>query len=203
LSIYQQMAYVLPTRKARYEELYDTQTARGVFKQEDRETSLTGLIRVNLLKRLESSIHSFTLTVSRMVTQIEDILKVISKSQNNEISLPSLINYDDEELETAFEDYAVGKKNRILLGDMDLHRCKMDLQDDLVKLKQIQQGARSVTPTRDEKLNDLLRLIDNKIKKPINEGNKKVLIFTAFADTANYLYEHVSDYVKNKHGLNA
>lgn len=86
---------------------------------------------------------------------------------------------------------------------MDLHRWKMDLEEDLVKLKQIQQGARSVTPTRDEKLNDLLRLIDNKIKNPINEGNKKVLIFTAFADTANYLYEHVSDYVKNKHGLNA
>src|SRR5699024_4802668 len=97
LSIYQQMAYVLPTRKARYEDLYDTQTSRGVFRQEDRETSLTGLIRVNLLKRLESSVHSFTLTVSRMVTQIENILEVISKSQNNEIKLPSLINYDDEE----------------------------------------------------------------------------------------------------------
>lgn len=203
LSIYQQMAYVLPTRKARYEDLYDTQTSRGVFRQEDRETSLTGLIRVNLLKRLESSIHSFTLTVSRMVTQIEDILEVISKSQNNEIKLPSLINYDDEELETAFEDYSVGKKNKILLGDMDLHRWKMDLEEDLMKLKQIQQGARSVTPTRDEKLNDLLRLIDRKVQNPINEGNKKVLIFTAFADTANYLYDHVSDYVKNKHGLNA
>lgn len=203
LSVYQQMSYVLPNRKTRYEELYDTQTSRGVFRQEDRETSLTGLIRVNLLKRLESSIHSFTLTVSRMVTQIEDILEVISKSQNNEIKLPSLINYDDEELETAFEDYSVGKKNKILLGDMDLHRWKMDLEEDLVKLKQIQQGARSVTPTRDEKLNDLLWLIDNKIQNPINEGNNKVLIFTAFADTANYLYEHVSDYVKNKHGLNA
>src|SRR5699024_12387170 len=76
LSLYHQMAYVLPTRKARYEELYDTQTAKGVFRQADRETSITGLIRVNLLKRLESSIHSFTLTVSRMVKQIEDILKV-------------------------------------------------------------------------------------------------------------------------------
>lgn len=203
LSVYQQMSYVLPNRKTRYEELYDTQTSRGVFRQEDRETSLTGLIRVNLLKRLESSVHSFTLTVSRMVTQIEDILEVISKSQNNEIKLPSLINYDDEELETAFEDYSVGKKNKILLGDMDLHRWKMDLEEDLVKLKQIQQGARSVTPTRDEKLNDLLRLIDNKIKNPINQGNKKILIFTAFADTANYLYEHVAEYVKNKHGLNS
>lgn len=203
LSIYQQMAYVLPNRKVRYEELYDTQTSRGVFRQEDRETSLTGLIRVNLLKRLESSIHSFTLTVSRMVTQIEDILEVISKSQNNEIKLPSLINYDDEELETAFEDYAVGNKNKILLGDMDLHRWKMDLEEDLVKLKQIQRGASSVTPNRDEKLNDLLWLIDNKIQNPINEENKKVLIFTAFADTANYLYDHVADYVKNKHGLNS
>ncbi|WAT25339.1 helicase-related protein [Aerococcus urinaeequi] len=203
LSIYQQMAYVLPTRKSRYEKLYDTQTSRGVFRQEDRETSLTGLIRVNLLKRLESSIHSFTLTVSRMVTQIENILEVISKSQNNEIKLPSLINYDDEELETAFEDYAVGNKNKILLGDMDLHRWKMDLEEDLVKLKQIQRGASSVSPNRDEKLNDLLRLIDNKIQNPINEGNKKVLIFTAFADTANYLYDHVADYVKNKHGLNS
>ena len=203
LSIYQQMAYVLPPRKARYEALYDTQTARGVFKQEDRETSLTGLIRVNLLKRLESSIHSFTLTVSRMVKQIEDILKVIEKSQNNEIRLPSLIDYDDEELETAFEDYAVGNKNRILLGDMDLHRWKIDLQEDLGKLKQIEQGASSVTHKRDEKLNDLLQLIDNKIKNPINKGNKKVLIFTAFADTANYLYEHVAPYMKRIHGLNS
>src|SRR5699024_10215313 len=104
---------------------------------------------------------------------------------------------------TAFEDYSVDKKNKILLGDMDLHRWKMDLEEDLEKLKQIQQGARSVTPTRGEKLNDFLRLIDNKIKNPVNEGNKKVLIFTAFADTAHYLYEHVSDYVKNKHGLHA
>lgn len=203
LSIYQQMAYVLPTRKAHYEDLYDTQTSRGVFRQEDRETSLTGLIRVNLLKRLESSVHSFTLTVSKMVTQIEGILEVISKSQNNEFKLPSLINYDDEELETAFEDYSVGEKNKILLGDMDLHRWKMDLEEDLVKLKQIQRGANSVTPNRDEKLNDLLWLIDNKIQNPINEENKKVLIFTAFADTANYLYDHVADYVKNKHGLNS
>nr|WP_181711040.1 helicase-related protein [Enterococcus hirae] len=203
LSLYQQMAYVLPNRKARYEELYDTQTARGIFRQEDRETSLTGLIRVNLLKRLESSIHSFTLTVSRMVKQIEDILKVISRSQNNDIILPSLIDYDDEELETAFEDYAVGKKNKILLGDMDLHRWKLDLQEDLEKLKQIQNGASSVTPIRDEKLNDLLRLIDNKIKNPINKGNRKILIFTAFADTANYLHDHVSEYVKKKHGLNS
>ena len=203
LSIYQQMAYVLPNRKARYEELYDTQTAKGVFKQEDRETSLTGLIRVNLLKRLESSIHSFTLTVSRMITQIEEILEVISKSQNNEIKLPSLINYDDEELESAFEEYSVGKKNKILLGDMDIHRWKMDLEEDLLKLKRIHHGASSVTPNRDEKLSDLLRIIDNKITDPINEGNKKVLIFTAFADTANYLYEHVSEYVKFKHGLNS
>ena len=203
LSMYQQMAYVLPTRKARYEELYDTQTAKGVFRQEDRETSLTGLIRVNLLKRLESSIHSFNLTISRMVTQIEDILEVISKSQNNEISLPSLIEYEDEELETAFEEYAVGNKNKILLGDIDLHRWKIDLQEDLVKLKQIQVGASSITPIRDEKLNDLLKLIDQKIKNPINKGNKKILIFTAFADTANYLYDHVAEYAKKKYGLNS
>lgn len=203
LSVYQQMSYVLPNRKTRYEELYDTQTSRGVFRQEDRETSLTGLIRVNLLKRLESSVHSFTLTVSRMITQIEDILEVISKSQNNEISLPSLTDYDDEELETAFEEYAVGNKNKILLGDMDLHRWKMDLQEDLVKLKQIQNGASSITPIRDEKLNDLLKLIDHKIKNPINKGNKKILIFTAFADTANYLYDHIAEYVKNKYGLNS
>lgn len=203
LSMYQQMAYVLPTRKARYEELYDTRTTQGVFKQEDRETSLTGLIRVNLLKRLESSVHSFNLTVSRMVDQIENVIEIISKSQKNEIRLPSLINYDDEELETAFEEYTVGNKNKILLGDMDLHRWKIDLQEDLIKLKQIQDEASAITPIRDKKLNDLLRLIDHKIKTPINKGNKKILIFTAFADTANYLYDHVAEYVKNKHGLNS
>src|SRR5699024_108103 len=124
------------------------------------------------------------------------ILEVISKSQNNEISLPSLIEYEDEELETAFEEYAVGNKNKILLGDIDLHRWKIDLQEDLVKLKQIQVGASSITPIRDEKLNDLLKLIDQKIKNPINKGNKKILIFTAFADTANYLYDHVAEYAK-------
>ncbi len=190
LSLYQQMAYILPSRRRYYEELYDTKTSRGIFRQEDRETYLTGLIRVNLLKRLESSINSFELSVSRMVKQIEDIVAIIEKSKKAEIELPSLVDYEDEELETAFEDYAVGKKNKILLGDMDLHRWKIDLSEDLERLRKIQEDATTITVNRDAKLGDLLELIDKKIKNPINPGNKKILIFTAFTDTANYLYDN-------------
>ncbi len=203
LSAYQQMAYILPRYKQKYEDLYDTKTSQGTFRQEDRETSLTGLIRVNLLKRLESSVHSFSLTISRMVYQIEDILDVISKSGSSEISVKSLEDEDDEELEDAFDEYTVGKKNKILLKDMDLHRWKIDLEEDLIKLKNIQNEVLKVTPNRDAKLNDLINLIEHKVKNPINPGNKKILIFTAFADTANYLYENISEFAKTNLGINS
>ena len=202
LSMYQQMAYILPNRIKYYENLYDTKTEKGTFKQIDREFNLTGLIRVNLLKRLESSINSFLLSINRMIEQLEYLIKVIDSKDSNNFEFPSITNFEDDELEDAFNEYSsVGNKNKILLGDMDLIRWRADLQDDLIKLKYLQNRTMPITPVRDAKLKDLKDVIDYKLKNSINPGNKKILIFTAFTDTADYLYENLSQYIKEKYGL--
>src|SRR5699024_11903002 len=114
--------YVLSTKRKHYEELYDTKVKEGKssFRQVDREQALAKLIRANLFKRLESSIYSFGSTLDRMVGGIEDILKKIKEHQAGNVEMPSITDFDDEDLESAFDEQAVGTKTKILIGDMDL-----------------------------------------------------------------------------------
>lgn len=200
LSIYRPISYILPTMRKKYAEKYDTVVKGGqsTFKQTDREMAIIGLIRVNLLKRMESSINSFTLTLERVVAKINYILNkierfVLNGDVVNEIS--EFEDLDDERL----EDLIVGGKDlKILLKDMDLIKWKQSLIEDKEKIETILVAAKSVTADRDQKLSDLKDLIQKKIDHPMNNGNKKIIIFTAFADTAQYLYEQLADGLLNR-----
>lgn len=205
MAMYQPLQYVFSVKRRYYEDLYDTQVKDGTssFKQADRERSLSNLIRANLFKRLESSVYSFGLTLDRMVKGIEDILANIEAHRSGQVEIPSITDFDDEDLESAFDEQAVGTKTKILIGDMDLLKWSQALNEDLLSLKELQASTHQVTPEKDDKLLDLEKILKNKYGHPINKDNKKVIIFTAFADTANYLYENLANKVKRVYRLNS
>lgn len=195
LKFYSPLAYVRDDKKASYEEKYDTMTSRGVFKQENREESLIHLMRVNLLKRLESSIYSFRLTLESLLRQIDDLLGKVENAKNTEFFNSDLdintVDFDDDNL----EDLLVGGKVKVLLQDIDLIKCKEDLLDDKKRLENIHAQTLVIDASRDSKLKDLKELISGKIKKPLNKGNNKVIVFSAFADTVRYLYTELSPWL--------
>ncbi|WP_225983593.1 MULTISPECIES: helicase-related protein [Bacillaceae] len=197
-SIYQPMKYVLPHKRKYYEELYDTRVKGGqsTFKQTDREFAVAALMKVNLFKRLESSIHSFRLTLEKLVVRIEGTLQTL-QLQNQTYSE----QYDDTELDDEhLEAITVGSdKVQIHLNDIDALKWAGDLRADLATLKDLLQQATQISTDRDAKLEQLVKLIKEKIENPINPGNKKVIIFSAFADTVKYLFDHLSERLLNKH----
>lgn len=198
LCVYSPLGYVLPEKRVAYEKKYDMTvgTNNSVFRQTDREQSLVGLMRVGILKRMESSINSFALTVENILYKIDKTLEAIEQSQldyDAEMDI-SDIDIDDPE----YENLMFGNNVKVLLQDMDLIKWRQDLLADKDKLETILLEAINVTPDRDAKLIELRSLIENKIKDPINPENRKVLIFTAFADTAKYLYKHLSEEFANK-----
>ena len=198
LAVYSPLTYVLPEKRVAYERKYDRTvgTNNSVFRQTDREQSLVGLMRVGILKRMESSINSFALTVENILYKIDKTLEAIEQHQldyDAEMDI-SDIDIDDPE----YENLMFGNNVKVLLQDMDLIKWKQDLLADKDKLETIFLEARNVTPDRDAKLIELRTLIEKKIKNPINEDNRKVVIFTAFADTAKYLYKHLSEEFANK-----
>jgi ERCC4-related helicase len=203
LGIYSPLLYILPEKRDVYSEKYDVTVGEGhsTFKQVDRERQIVVLMRINMLKRMESSIHSFKLTIS---TLLEKIINVLNRIENREINYDpnfdiSLIDPDEDE----FDDMMFGKKKKVLFQDMDLIKWKQDLESDKEKLTLILVEAEQITSERDAKLNDLRKIIDCKIKHPINDNNKKIVIFTAFADTAKYLYENIADWAMEKYKLHS
>lgn len=198
LCVYSPLGYVLPEKRAAYEKKYDMTVGinNSVFRQTDREQSLVGLMRVGILKRMESSINSFALTVENILYKIDKTLEATEKKQfdyDAEMDI-SDIDIDDPE----YENLMFGNNVKVLLQDMDLIKWQQDLLADKDKLETILLEAINVTPDRDAKLIELRALIENKIKNPINHHNRKVVIFTAFADTAKYLYKHLSEEFANK-----
>jgi hypothetical protein len=161
---------------------------------------------VNLLKRLESSVHSFNLTLHRIKNLIENTIAKINEFEVSGVSKLDVYeaseedDWDDDDQNTTY--FSVGKKVQIDLGDMDYKSWRNDLLQDAEVLELLALMVADITPEHDTKLQTLFKLLEEKIENPINDDNKKVLIFSAFADTAEYLYEHVSKYVKNKYGLN-
>lgn len=202
LGFYSPLSYVRDDKKASYETKYDFTTSSGsIFKQIERESSLIHLMRVNLLKRLESSIHSFRLTLQELLKQIDSMLEKIANASrtdffDDELDINS-IEVDDEDL----DDLMAGGKVKVLLQDMDLIRCREDLLDDKKRLENLLHQAAVIDVSRDAKLNDLKNLIENKIRNNINPNNKKVIIFSAFTDTVKYLYAELADWLKDSHGL--
>jgi superfamily II DNA or RNA helicase len=186
-----------------YEDKYDMATGTGsIFKQIDREQSLIYLMRVNLLKRLESSIYSFRLTLDKLVALIEHNIELIEKNNNSNEDLD--LNITDIEIDdTELEDMLVGGKTKVLIKDMDTIRWQQDLENDLKILNKLQGLIDLIDVENDAKLYMLKNVIHEKVKKPINDNNYKVIIFTAFSDTASYLYDNLSSHFKQELKLNS
>ena len=205
LSVYSPLNYILPSKIQAYALLYDKSLKSGSFKQVDRERSLQILMRINLLKRLESSVDSFRLTLEGVILLIENALKAIEKGSSGDYEGIDA-KLDDEEFDWESDwgeqDNVIGKKVKVHIADIDVLKWKEDLADDLFVLNSIWDNIVEIRGKYDNKLNNLKNLIQGKIENPINIGNKKVIVFTAFADTANYLYEHISPYFKEQFGLN-
>lgn len=211
LSVYTPTQYILPDKVDIYSQLYDTDVNNTTFTQSSRETTLKKLMRVNFLKRLESSVDSFRLTLTKFADNIENNLKAIEEFEQSGTDGTTTATirtetidedtYDDDEFLDAEFTHSIGTKVQINIADLDTLSWKADLRQDLeVAQKLLAQLAR-VTPEHDSKLQDLKQQIVDKLQNPINEGNKKVIIFSAFADTAQYLYKHIMEWAREEHGL--
>ena len=187
LSVYAPIKYVLPHKKRYYSELYDTKVKDGksVLRQIDREQSMIYLMKTNFLKRLESSINSFTLTLENVLNNINSKIKKL-ESINDDISI-DMDNIDP--LDTSIEDFTIGDKVKIKIKDLDIIKYKQDLKLDRNIILDLLSKSREINESRDNKLNELKNVISRKVNNPINENNKKIIIFTAFADPANMYIE--------------
>lgn len=196
LSIYTPSLYIFDSVKDDYE----INMEGSGLSIDGREKGLRKLMATNLLKRLESSVNSFRLTLGRITDYIEQTLSVIDRKSDGAIDVTTFT--DDLDSTDSENDPFVGKKSKISLRDIDVVRWSNDLRHDLEILKLLLLMLKDITPAHDCKLQMLVSDLKQKFQSPINEGNKKVLIFTAFADTADYIYEQLADRIKKECGLN-
>ena len=202
LSIYTPSHYILPSKMEKYAELYGDNTVNVGFTQASREQGIRRLMAINLMKRMESSVYSFKLTVQRIHDLINQTIYKIDTFDGAPIDLIEITEEDlDTEDQNGEDFYTFGRKVKIELCDMDYMSWRNDLEKDLQTLNLLLIMIDDITPEHDSKLQELLSVIKGKIENPINGDNKKILIFTAFSDTAEYLYEHVSQFVKRDFGL--
>ena len=202
LASYAPLRYVLPHKQAAYDAKYSTEIRGGesFFRQVDREESLIHLLRVNVLKRMESAVSSFALTLQRQLRDVEAVLAHIEAHAEDieEIDIAD-VDIDDP----AFESLLVGRKVKVLLSDVDLIRWKQDLIEDRNRLATLLAAAQQVDPARDAKLARLREMIEQKCRQPINAGNRKIIVFTAFSDTAQYLYTQLAPWAKQALGIDS
>ena len=199
LCIYTPSDYIFPSKLDKYMD-----RGKANLTMQGREFGIQRLMSINLLKRLESSVFSFNLTLKRIWQLIHTTIEGIDhyeKYGNADITMYEAgeSDFDMEDSNTDF--FSVGKKTKIDLEDMDYKSWRKALQQDADNLELLILMVADITPEHDTKLQTLFRLLDDKMAHPINPGNKKVIIFTAFSDTAGYLYEHVSEYMKNRYDL--
>ena len=203
LCIYTPSNYIFPSKIQKYIDI--THNKGNELTQTGREQGIRKLMSVNLLKRLESSVNSFQLTLQRIYSLIKDTVDKINRFEQYGTS--SIDMYESADIEWDIDDnnteyFTVGNKVQIDLADMDYKTWRAELTSDIEVLNELMSMLNVITPENDGKLQSLLNVISDKIENPINSNNKKVLIFSAFSDTAEYLYEHVSAYIKEKYGLN-
>ena len=203
LAAYSPLKYILPEKREEYNKKYDIKTDAGsIFKQLDREESLIHLMRINLLKRMESSINSFAITIGKLLTAVNQLLEKIEK-YDVMIDIDDL-NINDIEIDSVLlDDLLIGNKVKVLIHDCDTIRWRHELEADRDQLVKLLHIAQQITPERDKKLQALKRLIQSKVTAPINPGNRKVIVFTAFADTATYLYRQLSTWAANEYGIHS
>ena len=207
LSIYTPTHFILPSKMEKYAEMYEDNKVNIGFTQANREQGIRRLTAINLMKRMESSVHSFNLTLKRIYNLIDSTIHSIDtydKTSSVKLELTDISDIDefDSEDQNGDELFTFGKKVKIDIGDMDYKSWRDSLAKDRDTLELLTLMVGDITPEYDSKLQELFSVIKNKLEHPINEGNKKIIIFTAFADTAQYLFDNVSKYVKDNFGLN-
>lgn len=208
LCIYTPTLFILPSKLEKYMSKYDSRQVKGGLTQSGREQGIRRLMATNLMKRMESSVYAFRLTLVRIKDYIDKTIETITEFENTS-HLQSMVFSDITNIqETEFDGddinddvLAIGKKVKIDLADMDYKTWKHELEKDKEILDLLVCMIVEITPEHDSKLQELFDVIDEKQEHPINAGNKKIIIFTAFADTADYLFETVSVYAKKKFSL--
>jgi SNF2 family DNA or RNA helicase len=206
LDIYRPSHYILPSRMEKYAALYGDKQGKIGFNQVGREMGIRRLMAINLMKRMESSVYSFNLTLCRIKELIDttiDSIDDFEASAGAKINLTDITDADEYDLDDQNSDdfAAFGKKVQIDLADMDRISWRAELVKDQEILELLTLMVADITPAHDSKLQELLTVLREKVTHPINPGNRKVIIFTAFADTAMYLYEHVSNVMQDEFGL--
>ena len=200
LAIYAPSAFILDSQLYKYQEEESTTGHR--LSIEDRERGIQRLMNMQLLKRLESSVNSFRLTLNRISEYMDETLNAIERFKKGETRV-SVDDYESADVDEDEQDFTIGKKkNRILLEDMDYISWQKEIESDLATIRLLLTMLESITPEHDSKLQQLVADLRNKFDNPINGNNKKVLIFTAFSDTAEYIYNCLADKIKSEYGLN-
>ncbi|GGI45826.1 superfamily II DNA or RNA helicase [Agromyces flavus] len=211
LAVYAPLAYVFPSRREKYEQLYGAGAGQNVMGGQtanlgaaSREQGIRKLMTVNLLKRLESSVEAFRLTLNRLEFTVAEAIEAID---NHAASIADVVasfaDVDAEDDDFEFPTSGtVGKKVRIDLSDMDVESWNRDLVNDGKVIQQLLASISSITPEHDSKLGELRAVIAGKFQQPLNPDNRKVLIFSAFADTAEYLYKNLAPALK-QHGYDS
>ncbi|WP_010532975.1 helicase-related protein [Brachybacterium squillarum] len=208
LATYTPLGYVLASRRLKYEELYGNVGAGQNRRSgsvanlgaHSRELGIRRLMTTNLLKRLESSIEAFRLTLRTVARRIDEDLTALEQGRAVEDDSEAIENWDDESEETELT-ATVGSTVAIDIADLDVISFRRDLETDRDVIRDLLAALEPIDADGDEKLRELMRVIDQKVKEPLNEGNRKVLVFSAFADTAEYLYQHVAPALE-RGGLN-
>jgi len=202
LAVYAPLSYVFPSRREKYEQLYGNvsaglNTAGGAVSNlghASRERGIQKLMTVNLLKRLESSVEAFRLTLGRLQATVDNALEAVENHSGSVADLASAfadLEADDDDFELPTSD-TVGANVQIDLADIDIESWQRDLDHDVSVIARLIAGVRPVTAEHDLKLQALMARIRDKLAAPINPGNRKVLIFSAFADTTAYLYRELA-----------
>lgn len=202
LSIYTPSLYLFDCARSGYSIDYDGEG----LSIDGREKGLRKLMATNLLKRLESSVNSFRLTLTRIQAYIKETIQTIdayeqSHGSNTLMAAEAMMPYGAEDFEDGEDLTFATKKSKISLADMDYVSWRRDLAADLERFDLLLLMLKDITPKHDCKLQMLIEDLKQKFAHPINGENKKVLIFTAFADTANYLYEQLAPRIKEACGL--
>lgn len=198
LAVYAPLTYVQPSRMGNYAQ-YDTATETNVLLQTDREASIKALMRVNLLKRLESSVEAFRLTLSRLSATHHATLEAIERFErggSSDFAFEMERAGDEDDVPTELERGQV----RVSFDDMDLVSYRHDLEGDAALIDGLFAEMEKVSPQDDKKLQHLIEFVQRKVEHPINPGNEKLLIFTAFADTAEYLYREIAPLIRKGDG---
>ena len=205
LSIYTPSYYILDSKFDKYAELFEDKKGGFGLTQKGREQGVRRLTAINLMKRMESSVYSFNLTLTRikdLIAATIDTISTYDKHSTKQLELTDIADVDEFDSEDQNDDlFSFGRKVKIDLADMDYVSWKESLEKDKDTLELLTMMVADITPAHDSKLQELFKVLANKIENPINEDNKKVIIFTAFADTAQYLYDNVSVYMKKEFGL--